>query len=127
MAYDRNEIFEKAKKEIESKKLIWIEEVISFLPISKPTFYDYFKIDSDELNTLKSLIEDNRVSLKAALRKKWYDSDAPALQMGLMKLLGTDEEAHRLNGSKTENKTDITSGGEKIGRFVTTDLDGNPV
>ena len=106
--YDKAVIFEKAKKEIEAKKLIWIEEVISFLPISKPTFYDYFKIDSDELNTLKSLIEDNRVSLKAALRKKWYDSDAPALQMGLMKLLGTDEEAHRLNGSKTESKVQTT-------------------
>lgn len=104
MAYDRVKIYEQAQKEIKEKKLIWIEEVVSFLPISKPTFYEYFPIDSNELNELKSLIEDNRISIKAAMRKKWFDSDAPALQVGLMKLLGTDEEAHRLNGSKTETK-----------------------
>jgi hypothetical protein len=28
------------------------------------------------------------------------------LQIGLMKLIGTDEEAHRLNGSKQELKVD---------------------
>ncbi len=107
MAYDRVEIFEQAKKETEAKKLIWIDEIIAFIPCSKSTFYDFFPDKSDELEELKALIELNRIQLKTSLRKKWYDSDAPALQMGLMKLLGTDEEAHRLNGSKTENKTSL--------------------
>lgn len=105
LPYDKSEIFERAKSECSSKKLIWIEEVISFLPCSKSTFYQYFPFDSEELDELKALIEDNRISLKAAMRKKWFDSDAPALQIGLMKLLGSDEEAHRLNGSKTESKS----------------------
>ena len=109
MPYDRSAIFEQAKKEAESKKLIWIEEIVSFLPISKPTFYDYFPLDSNELNELKEIIENNRVSLKAAMRKKWYESENPTLQVSLMKLLGTEEETHRLNGSKTETKTEISS------------------
>lgn len=112
MAYNKVKIFNQAKKEITEKKLIWIEEVVSFLPLNKTTFYDFFKLDSNELNELKALIEDNRTNLKAALRKKWFQSDAPALQMGLYKLLGSTDEAHRLNGSRTE--TDITTAGEKL-------------
>lgn len=109
MPNDRQKIFDQAKAVAESKKLIWIEEIVSFLPISKPTFYDYFPPDSNELNELKEIIENNRVSLKAAMRKKWYDSENPTLQVSLMKLLGTEEETHRLNGSKTETKTEISS------------------
>jgi hypothetical protein len=41
------------------------------------------------------------------MRSKWYKSDAPALQIALMKIISTDEEAHRLNGSKQEIKNDI--------------------
>ena len=33
------------------------------------------------------------------MRSKWYKSDNATLQMGLMKLIGTEDEAHRLNGS----------------------------
>ena len=109
MPYDRNAIFEQAKKEAESKKLIWIEEVASFLPISLATFYVYFPVNSEELEAIKEIIANNRISLKAAMRKKWYDSENPTLQVSLMKLLGTEEETHRLNGSKTETKTEISS------------------
>ena len=109
MPYDRNAIFEQAKSVAESKKLIWIEEVVAFLPISLATFYVYFPVNSEELEAIKEIIANNRISLKAAMRKKWYDSENPTLQVSLMKLLGTEEETHRLNGSKTETKTEISS------------------
>lgn len=109
MANDRNAIFEQAKSVAESKKLIWIEEVVAFLPVSTATFYEYFPAKSEESEAIKEIIANNRISLKAAMRKKWYDSENPTLQVSLMKLLGTEEETHRLNGSKTETKTEISS------------------
>jgi len=112
MAYDRDAIFEQAKNAIKENDLIWVDEIFAFLPCSKTSFYTYFPADSDELNELKGLIAVKRISLKSELRKKWFKSEAPALQVGLMKLLGTEEESHRLNGSV--QKIDHTTGGDKI-------------
>jgi len=107
MAHDKGKILEQTKKLIVDKNLFFIEDIISFLPISKPTFYSYFPIDSNEFNTIKELIDANKVSTKALLMEKWFKSDAPALQIGLMKLIATEEQAHRLNGTKTVNQTEI--------------------
>ena len=113
MANDKKKVFEKAVKLAKEKKLFFIEDIIALLVISKATFYDYFKVDSNELNTIKEILEENRVEVKSAMRSKWYKSDNATLQVALMKIIATDEEAHRLNGSKM----DITTGGEKIGGF----------
>lgn len=43
---------------------------------------------------------------------KWFKSENPTLQIGLMKLISTEEEAHRLNG--TSQKIDHTTKGESI-------------
>jgi hypothetical protein len=104
MAYDKNKIFEKSKEVIVKHKLFFIEDIVSFLPCSKPTFYDYFKLGSNELNELKMLLEANRVELKVSMRSKWYKSNAPALQMALMKLICTDEERKKLSMQYSENK-----------------------
>jgi len=97
MAYNTQVLFEKAKEQIVSKRLIFIEEVATFIGVAKPTFYEHFPIDSNEMNELKKLIEDNKITLKTSMRKKWYDSDNASLQMGLMKLIGTPEELRRLS------------------------------
>jgi hypothetical protein len=97
MAYDRVKIFEQAKEVIVKHKLFFIEDIVAFLPISKPTFYEYFDINSNEFNELKELLETNRVSLKVSMRSKWYTSNAPALQMALMKLIATPEELRKLS------------------------------
>jgi len=101
MAYDRVKIFEQAKEVIVKNKLFFIEDIVSFLPIAKKTFYEYFPIDSNESNALKELLETNKTKVKVAMRSKWYKSDNPTLQVALMKIIATDDEAHRLNGSKS--------------------------
>jgi len=116
MAYDRVKIFEQAKEMIVKHKLFFVEDIVAFLPISKPTFYDYFPIDSNEVNELKGLLETNRTELKVSMRSKWYKSNAPALQMALMKLICNDDERKMLS----MQQTDITSGGEKIQSAPTT-------
>jgi len=113
MAYDRVKIFEQAKEVIVKHKLFFIEDIVAFLPISKPTFYEYFDIDSNEFNELKELLETNRVSLKVSMRSKWYTSNAPALQMALMKLIASPEELRKLSmqfiESENTNNTTIIS------------------
>ena len=97
MAYDRKKIFEQAKEVIEKHKLFFIEDIVSFLPISKPTFYDFFKTDSNEFNDIKDLLEKNRVEVKSAMRSKWFKSENPTLQVSLMKLICTDDERKKLS------------------------------
>ena len=110
MAYDRKKIFEQAKEQIVSKRLIFVEEVVAFIGISKPTFYEFYPVDSNEFNELKSLIETNKISLKTSLRKKWYDSDNATLQMGLMKLIASPEEHRRLSQTHQEHSGEIKTG-----------------
>ena len=112
MAYDKSKIFEQAKEVIVKHKLFFIEDIVAFLPISKPTFYDYFKIDSNEFNELKDLLETNRVTLKVSMRSKWYTSNSPALQMALMKIIATPDELKKLSmqfiESENTNKNELS-------------------
>ena len=106
MAYDRKKIFEQAKEAILKHKLFFMDEVPDFLPCGRSTFYDYFPDGSDELDTLKSLISINKTQVKTSMRSKWYTSNAPALQMALMKLIATPEELKKLSMQfiESENK-----------------------
>jgi len=110
MAYDKQKIFDQAKEMIVKHKLFFVEDIVAFLPCNKTTFYDFFPVDSNELNELKGLLETNRVELKVSMRSKWYKSNAPALQMALMKLIATPEELKKLS----MQYNDHTTGGEKI-------------
>ena len=107
MAYDKAKIMEEAKAAIIKNKLFFIDDIIAYLPIAKSTFYDWKMEQSDEL---KRLLEINRTELKVGLRSKWYKSNAPALQMALMKLICSDEERKMLS----MNHTDITTNGKEI-------------
>lgn len=116
MAYNKNKIFKQAKEVIIKNKLFFIEDIVAFLPISKQTFYQFFPIDSDEIDELKDLLNQNRVEIKVSMRSKWYKSENATLQLALMKLIGTDEEAHRLNGSS--QKIDATTNGKDINTII---------
>ena len=114
MAYDKKKIFEQAKEMIVKHKLFFIEDIVAFLPCDKTTFYSFFKVESNELNELKGLLETNRIELKVSMRSKWYKSNAPALQMALMKLICTEDERKKLSMTQT----DITTGGEKLQNII---------
>jgi hypothetical protein len=120
MAYKTEDLFNKAMEAIEKNKLFFIEDIIAYLPCSKPTFYEHFQVDSNEFNELKEMLEKNRVELKVSMRLKWYKSDAPALQMALYKIIASSEEHKALQ----MNYTDHTTQGEKITPPITW-VDGN--
>jgi len=104
MAYDRVKIYQQALDLIEKKKLFFIEDVVCLLPCRKSTFYDLFPIDSNEMDTIKELLDKNKIEIKNGLRNKWYNGNNPLTQMALYKLIGTEEEYHRIASTKTENK-----------------------
>ena len=102
MAYDKQEIFKKAKEVTVKNKLFFIEDIVSFLPCDKTTFYRFFPTDCNEYNELKELLDQNKTELKVSMRSKWYKSNAPALQMALMKLICSDDERKKLAMTYTE-------------------------
>jgi len=110
MKYNKEKLFQQAKEAVLKNNLIFIEEIVSFLPCSKQTFYEYFPLGSDELDEIKAIIEDNSVTIKSGLRNKWYESDNPTLQIALYRLTSRDDEHKKLN----QTYTDITSKNEKI-------------
>ena len=94
MAYDKIKIFEQAKEVIVKHKLFFLDDIIAFLPIASSTFYAWEMEKSEEL---KALLHQNRTELKVSMRSKWYKSNAPALQMALMKLIATPDELRKLS------------------------------
>jgi len=107
MAYDRVKIFNQAKEVIVKHKLFFIEDVVAFLPCDKTTFYRFFEPNCNEYNELKDLLETNRTELKVSMRSKWYKSNAPALQMALMKLIATPEELRKLSMQYNEHSGEV--------------------
>ena len=69
MAYNKQEIFKKAKEVTVKNKLFFIEDIVSFLPCDKTTFYRFFPVDCNEYNELKELLEQNRTELKEQNKK----------------------------------------------------------
>jgi hypothetical protein len=101
MAYDKQKILEQAKEMIVKHKLFFFEDIIAFLPISSSTFYAWEMEKSEELKELLNL---NRTELKVSMRSKWYKSNAPALQMALMKLIASPDELRKLSISYVDQE-----------------------
>lgn len=110
MAYKTEDLFNTAIEQIKKNKLFFIEDIIAFLPCRKSTFYEHFPNDSDYYKRMFEELEQNRTELKVSMRSKWYKSNAPALQMALMKLIATPEELRKLS----MNHTDVTTNGKEI-------------
>lgn len=106
MSYDKDKLMDLAFTEIKRHNLLFIEDVVSFLPCSKSTFYTHFPAGSDELNELKEMMGKNRIDLKVELRKKWREFDNATLQMALMKLIATNEERKKLSQTYLDHTTD---------------------
>ncbi len=110
MAYNTEDLYKQAIKAIEKNKLFFIEDLCAYLPCDKVTFYNHFKVDTNEFNTIKGLLEENRIKTKQGLKAKWYKDDNATKQLALYKLIGTDEERKKLS----QVYQDHTTKGEKI-------------
>lgn len=105
MAYDTAELEKKALDAIEKYKLFFIKDVAAMIGIDRQTLYTH---ELDKLDTIKNALEQNRITVKVGLRKKWFDSDAPATQIALYKLLSDEDEL------KVLTNRDITTDGKAL-------------
>ena len=105
MRYSKKKLEEMALKAIKENRLTWHDEVIAFLPVTKGTYYNK---NLNELDSIKDAITNNRLEMKAKLKKKWFESDNPTLSIALMKMIANDEEWDKLNTQKSKNQTETT-------------------
>ncbi len=103
MVYKKDVLEKKALSVIKKHRLVFIDEISSYLSCSRATFY---LKGLDKLDTIKKALEENRISIKRGLREKWYENDVPTTQIALYKLIGTEKECNRLNGNpdNTQNE-----------------------
>ena len=97
MAYDRNKVFNQCKAAITKHRLYFIEDIVAYIPCSKPTFYEFFPLDSNEFNELKDLLEQNKIAAKVEIRGKLMKGEKAAELIALYKLICTDVERRALS------------------------------
>lgn len=97
MAYDRKKIHEQALEICDNSMVFFIEDVIGLLPVSKSSFYDWYPADSDELDSIKEKLEDNKIAMKVKLRRKLSEGEKAAEVLALYKLIATDTERKALS------------------------------
>ena len=102
VAFDRDKLYQQAETAIKENNLFFIEDVVAFIPCSKPTFYEHFPIDSNELNNLKAILEQNKIRTKSAIRAKLYKSPKASELLALYRLICTPEERKMLNQNYIE-------------------------
>jgi hypothetical protein len=98
MAYNRDEIYQQAQAAIRDHNLFFIEDVVAFLPICRATFYNLFAEDLDKLDTLKKMLEANKIRTKASIRNKLYKGKGGDL-IALYKMICTEDERRALSMS----------------------------
>ena len=101
MAYSKAELERLSLEIIEEDNAIFISDVIELLPISEKTFYNY-KIQ--EIQAIKKALARNKIKTKSRLRKRWEESEAPATQIALYKILANEKESDALNGNNHKDK-----------------------
>jgi hypothetical protein len=110
MAYDKDKLYNQAVKAIEEHNLFFIEDIVAFVSCSKPTFYEYFPVNSNELNNLKELLDNNKIETKSRIRAKLMKSEKAAELLALYRLIATTEEHQKLN----QSYVDHTSKGKEL-------------
>ena len=110
MAYDKKKIYEQAKEAVTKNNLFFVNDIVAFVPCEKTWWYANFPPDSEEMNTLREILEDNKSKTKSAIRAKLFKGEKAAELLALYRLICTPEERQNLN----QSYIDHTSNGEKI-------------
>lgn len=95
----------KALEHAKKKGMYFIEDVIAFLPISKDTFYRYWKVGSDSFDAIRDLLDENKIQTKVDIREKLAKGTKAPELLALYKLLGTDEERRKLSSQYVDHTT----------------------
>lgn len=95
--YTKEYLLKKSLKVIEEHTPTTIEELISFLGCSKPTFYSKIKINSKEYEQIFDALKLAKLRVSNKLKAKILESDNPTLIISGIKLYGSEEDKQALN------------------------------
>jgi len=95
--YNKEDLFKQAKEAIKANNLFFFSDVIAFLPCHTDTFYQYFRPEGEGHSELKSMLENNKIKTKSAIRAKLFKSQKAAELLALYRLICTPEEHRLLN------------------------------
>ena len=111
---DKKKIFGQAKNSIiNDDNILFIDDIISEIQISKPTFYALFPKGSKEYNEIFDLIIRNRIKVKKYIRLKLRVSGKAAELLALYRMICEEDERRAINqnytevSGKIENKIEI--------------------
>lgn len=111
---DKKKIFGQAKNSIiNDDNILFIDDVISEIPISKPKFYAWFPKGSKEYNEIWDLIIRNRIKVKKHIRLKLRVSGKASELLALYRMICEEDERRAINqnytevSGKIENKIEI--------------------
>ena len=121
MAYDKKKIYEQAKEAITKNNLFFVNDSVAFLPCEKTWWYANFPPDSEEMNTLREILEDNKSKTKSAIRAKLFKGEKAAELLALYRLICTPEERQNLNQSYIDHTTKGESINIPISKWATDD------
>lgn len=111
MAYTKKQIIQECNVIIESDhNVCFLSDIFTLSSFNKSTFYKHIVKDSDEYNDIKKALTSNKNRTKQLLRKKWFESKQPTLQLALYKLLADENEFKRIS----TNSMDINTENENI-------------
>lgn len=118
--YTKEYLLKKSLKVIEEHTPTTIEELISFLGCSKPTFYNKIKINSKEYEQIFDALKLAKLRVSNKLKAKIIESDNPTLIISGIKLYGSEDDRAALSQQNIDLKT---SG--KIDYQKVTKIEGN--
>lgn len=99
MAYKKADLEKQALKAIKEHNLMFVCDLVAYLPCSSSTFYAK---NLEKSEAIKEALEQNRIRTKNGLRAKWYKSENATVQIALYKLLANPQEFASLTGQRVE-------------------------
>lgn len=86
--------------------VVFFYDVWAQTPFERDWYYKVVGSESEEHKYLQSLVDNNKIAKKKALRKKMWDMNNPTCAVVLYKLLGNEEEREALSVRTTQKTTE---------------------
>jgi len=103
MGYNKTHIEQESITAIKENGLVFISEIFAYVPFSSATFYNH---GLEKLESIKKVLDDNKIKTCQSLKKKWFDSDNPTLQIALFKTICSDDNLRKLSQTYHDLSTD---------------------
>lgn len=93
----------------ENKDIIWISDLCALVPMSTVNFYEVFPKDSNEFNTIKEILEKNRIALNkftTKILKNQAENESTTAAIYLNKISQSKEQKEHMQELKEQETTE---------------------